>query len=712
MNSEIETMTSRSVWNIIMTIPTMKNGGMLITNDDKRIEVTTAKLENNRVFYTEEDGKEESIALLSIKEARPLSLDHELPTRRDEAPIDDRDDDRGEQKDMSVEEIKHRLYAWRLVDGLEPPTEEEEKQLLELLKEFKPELCIEFQGNDTLEPRLSSRKDHKSYDMEFGPLVRCNAMGNIPPPSKLVRSQAIDPLPKKRKFEDFDYEEMPPTVVCTPLLEPCENALHDFPRPGFLEPLPVSPRNVRVSESKVEEVEMIPKSEYNKLEDDFARLLKLMFKNNYEVLQDACENRYKVKIRDSSAEQRVYSVMYTFEKNEDSFVVLVNEGGKTLHMSIQEIITVIPSIDKEKPFYEIEPVNISDFDYWKLVRVNILGETVFIHRRTGIVLSNNKEDIYFEAMCNDRNYSSEELTKITEWVKRCGIKVYEKEQPNVPHTPIRKERRSSELRAPRKNPQPVYADKTGIEKDVIVTFLYKGEEKRVLVKVSNDKYLEGICQEDKKYKKYLVEYIEKLECSNEPVITERKSVRAPRKERTNSNNENTPTCARKLDFDTPKKNDKNPSYLDMVVDGIKEMKQRGGCSRYLIKHYIDKKYNKSNDDAIRIALKKGIEEGVLVQNKQSFKLSDKAKKQTNNKASSDYDEYFKKPSVKDALREASYNNKSIFIKYSKGSIPDVKRPIRVIGFQNGENGNDLVVAECLIEDSIRKFKIEHIEIVA
>ena len=55
------------------------------------------------------------------------------------------------------------------------------------------------------------------------------------------------------------------------------------------------------------------------------------------------------------------------------------------------------------------------------------------------------------------------------------------------------------------------------------------------------------------------------------------------------------------------------------------------------------------------------------------------------KASSDYDEYFKKPNVKDALREASKNNKSIFIKYSKGSIPDVKRPIRVIGFQNGEN---------------------------
>ena len=128
MNSEIEfeTMPSKSVWNVMMTIPKMElHGGMLITTDDKRIEVTKATLENNRVFYIEEDGKEKSIPLLSIKEARPLSLDHQLPTRRDEAPIDDRDNDREEQKDMSVEEIDYRLYAWRLVDGLEPPTEEE-----------------------------------------------------------------------------------------------------------------------------------------------------------------------------------------------------------------------------------------------------------------------------------------------------------------------------------------------------------------------------------------------------------------------------------------------------------------------------------------------------------------------------------------------------------------------------------------------------------
>ncbi len=655
-NIELEIMSSKSVWNVMMTIPKMKNGGILITNDDERIEVIKARLENNRVLYLQEDGSEGDIPLLSIKEARPLSLDHELPTRRDEAPIDDRDDEVGD---------------------------------------FTPKFCIEFQGNDTIESRLSSRKDYKSYDIEFGPtpLVRCNAIGDIPPPSKLVRSQACDQLPKKRKID-----VCPPTVQNTPLLEPSENGLLEFPelRPDFLEPLPVSPRNIKI------EVEMIPKSEYNKLEDDFARLLKLMFKNNYSILQDACENDYKVKIRDSSAEQRVYSVMYTFENKEESFAVLVNEQDKTLHMNVQDIITVIPSISKEKQFYEMEPVNISNSDYWLFSTLNINDERVFIHKNTGIIVSINKEDVYFEAMHNDRNYSSEELSKITEWVKRCGIKVYE-----PPSTPIKKERRSEELRAPRKQ---------------------------------------------------------------KPILTY----------------EGNPECARKLDFDIPQVRRsaelraprKEPSYLDLIIRSIKELKQRGGCSRPLLKEYIKRTFGKSEspsfERAIRQALKKGVEEGYLVQNKQSFKLDDKGKeykeqkpeiiKEEEDVAMVDMIEFLKesinktvkfnykeqskivtvksvdnyhltgicnrdnhikkyslkyiydielvedkqeKPDVKDAIKEAYKNKKTIFIKYSRGSIPDIKRPIRVIGFQK-----DLVIAECLIEGSIRNFKIEHIEIVA
>jgi hypothetical protein len=588
-----------------MNIPKMElHGGMLITNDDERIDVSKATLKNNRVFYTLDD-KEESIPLLSIKEARPLSLDHELPTRRDEAPIDDRDDDREENVN------------------------------------FTPEFCIELQGNDTIECRLSSRKDYKAYDIEFGPtpLVRCNAFGDIPPPSKLVRSQAIDPLPKKRKFDDYEEKEIPPTVVCTPLLEPCENALHEFPelRPGFLEPLPVSPRNIKVTESKVKEVEMIPKSEYNKLEDDFARLLKLMFKNNYSTLQDACENGYKVKIRDSYAEQKVYSVMYTFENKEESYVILVNEQDKTVHMSIQDIITVIPSISKEK-FYDIEPVNISNSDYWLFSTLIIDGENFFIHKNTGIIVSINKEDVYLEAIPGDKKYSSEEIEKIKDWIKRSGIKVYEKE---APITPIR-ERRSAELRA-------------------------------------------------------------------------------PRKERKCSNFENAPNCSRKLDFSTvkeqrvrksaelraPRKSKYSESNEDMIqffknnIDKVVKLNYKEEPKVVTVKSITDKHLiGICNRDK---HIKKYILDYIC-----DLEIVDKKEQ----KASLDYDEYFKKPDVKNALREASRNNKSIFIKYARGSIPDIKRPIRVIGFQNGENGNDLVVAECLIEGSIRKFKIEHIEIVA
>jgi hypothetical protein len=705
MNSE--TMQSKSVWDVMMNISNMKrNGGILITNGDYRIEVIKARIENNIVSYLREDGGEGNIPLLSIKEARPLTIDHELPTRRDEEPIDDRDND----------------------------------------KEFTPEFCIELQGEDIMDSRLSSRKDYRSYDVELptrrdeepiddrdndkefiskihrkitgGDIIESRMLKEyssyyfkIPPPSKLKRSQACyDSLSKKRKLEEDE--------VKTPILSYSENALLEFPelRPSFLEPLPVSPRNIKVNESKIEEVEMIPKTEYNKLEDDFARLLKLMFNNNYSILQDAYENGYKVKIRDATAEQRVYSVMYTFENKEELFAVFTDDKGKTLHMNVQDIITVIPSIEsgkkyldkvlsnlKIKPFYEGEPISINNKDYWNFKKININGEDALVHQDTGIVVTINGDNVMFEAVLDEKKYTYEQIYKIKEWVRRCGIYDY-------PVTP-KKTKEIAPPMAPRKE---------------------------------------------------------------KPVLTY------------------APECARKLDFsveESPLR--KDPSYLELIVRAIKELKQRGGCSRPLLKEYIRRNFKGDTnseifDRAIRQALKKGVEEGYLVQNKQSFKLGDKAKEQKIEKVKEEgcsllkeckdkhiqityegkdriviprsfpegkryivaecmkdkiqkrfivdkisnivpgdklnwrvygveaigvkeektSDDEKQKTDVKNALREAYKNNKSIFIKYAKGSIPNVKRPIRILGFQN-----DLVIAECLIEDSIRNFKIEHIEIV-
>lgn len=650
MQIELETINATSVWNVMSGISRMKTyGGMIITNDDKRIDVIKARLEDNHVFYLQENGKEDSIPLLSIKEARPLSLNDELPTRRDEAPLDDKDDVVSEKDECDE-------------------------------KGFKPELCATYQGNDTIPSRLSSRDDYRSYEVE------------IPPPTKMVRSQAVDDmLNKKRKLND--YEEIPPTVQNTPLLGPSENALLEFPlldRPSFIEPLPSPRRTIKVSETKIEEVEMIPKSEYNKLEDDFAKLLKLMFENNYSILKDACEFGYRVKIRDATATQRVYSVVYTFENKEDSFTVLINDEGKTIHMNVQDIITVIPNIQKTKfePFYEGEPVDINDTNYWNFSPLNINGENVLVHKDTGIIVSTRNDIIMFEAVMEDKKYTNEQIIKIREWVKKCGIYEY-------PMTPI-KERKSAELRAPRK-------------------------------------------QQIKKVE-------ETPDCARKLDFTVRKSaeLRAPRRVV-----ENTPIEPIK---------EKKQTYLELVVEAITSLNQREGSSRLAIRQYIQYNKNVLNhivDRSVRQALIKGVETGVLIKNNQLFKVAkpeekdedviEFLKENINKTVKFNYKEEAKvvtvknvtnthltgicnrdniikkytlkyiydielveekKEDLKDVLREACKNKKSIFIKYSKGSIPDIKRPIRVIGIQN-----NYIIAKCLVEDSIRKFKLEHIELV-
>jgi hypothetical protein len=69
----------------------------------------------------------------------------------------------------------------------------------------------------------------------------------------------------------------------------------------------------------------------------------------------------------------------------------------------------------------------------------------------------------------------------------------------------------------------------------------------------------------------------------------------------------------------------------MVLKSISNLKTRGGSSRQAIKKFmLDNYSNNVNEETINIylrnALKKGVESGALVQNKQSFKLGSEAKK--------------------------------------------------------------------------------------
>ena len=74
-----------------------------------------------------------------------------------------------------------------------------------------------------------------------------------------------------------------------------------------------------------------------------------------------------------------------------------------------------------------------------------------------------------------------------------------------------------------------------------------------------------------------------------------------------------------------------PTYLYMAMDAIRNLKTRGGSSRQAIKKYVDDNHRQYvNSDTLTLylgkALKKGVEMGYIMQNKQSFKLTDDGKK--------------------------------------------------------------------------------------
>ena len=70
------------------------------------------------------------------------------------------------------------------------------------------------------------------------------------------------------------------------------------------------------------------------------------------------------------------------------------------------------------------------------------------------------------------------------------------------------------------------------------------------------------------------------------------------------------------------------TYLDMIIYSIGFMRTRGGCSRQSIKVFIQnffKKFSTRFDSALRNALKRGVENSILIQNKQTFKLNKEGK---------------------------------------------------------------------------------------
>lgn len=242
--------------------------------------------------------------------------------------------------------------------------------------------------------------------------------------------------------------------------------------------------------------------------------------------------------------------------------------------------------------------------------------------------------------------------------------------------------------------EPSQEDEVDIPTDRIVTFIYKGDEKRVLVKEANDKYTEGICQEDKKYKKYLTRYIEKVIKVEDPASDE----------------------------DTSDEESQSiPTYKNMILNAIKTCYVNGtrGLSRQALQAYIMGNYNIKIghfQDNIRRSLKRLVETGCIVQTKQKFKLGDEGRKYLKEQQKPKKAEESKNTKKCDnkLIQDAIDNEKILDIIYDGGSIPGVKRPIRPkrVFMTSYTPKKEILEAICLIDDKVKKFSLDKVKVIA
>jgi len=230
-----------------------------------------------------------------------------------------------------------------------------------------------------------------------------------------------------------------------------------------------------------------------------------------------------------------------------------------------------------------------------------------------------------------------------------------------------------------------------IPTDRIVTFIYKGDEKRVLVKDTNDKYTEGICQTDNKYKKYLTRYIEKVNKVEDQSSEDEDNL----------------------------SEEPQSTYKNMILNTIKTCYVNGtrGLSRQALQAYIMRNYNVKIDNFhnnLMNTLRRLVENDYIVQTKQKFKLGDEGRKYLK-----EQQKYMKKgkADVKNTgdnkvIQDAIDNEKILDIMYDGGSIPDIKRPIRPKRVYKASNGTQILEAICLIDDKLKKFSLDKVKVVA
>lgn len=194
-----------------------------------------------------------------------------------------------------------------------------------------------------------------------------------------------------------------------------------------------------------------------------------------------------------------------------------------------------------------------------------------------------------------------------------------------------------------------------------------------------------------------------------------------------------------IDIDTPE--EPYMPYKRMVLNAIKDMYVNGtrGSSRQAIQAYLLANYNHHINesrfqDNLRRTLRRLVETGCIVQNKQKFKLGDEGrmylKKFTLKELKPDTRRISSKkgnPTPRtdnpvqpnnsrntkhDKIQFAIDNEKILDIMYDGGSIPDIKRPVRPLKvFKTAYSKKEILQATCLIDDSVKNFTLDKVTII-
>ena len=500
-------------------------------------KVTGTQFEEKGKLYEDGNGKKNDFMISQVKEARPTEEQPHL-----EAPFSE-----GKQPHLEAPFSEGNQSVFTLLSNMNKLKECEGYFITNDGNRIEVYRVLEF--NDMKVTWIGNEDTHKrKAAVDF----RYIKEAHITSPNTMDVNKEID---DKYKLSRQTSKINPPETL---------DKNYDYLDLDYEELIPSQP-HLTNSLFKKREIVEVPLTEDDDLEQSLNRTKEI----NYKLIEDLIDTGVKkFEFSSQTVPNDIYEILFMSKGKKKWFAVLQNDNEDVfiLDMNSLFIVTAIPTVNKELPPYnkleKVEKYNLplcktlidkktfysySGFSSEIKIIVGLSkaliadGEVMYNFYMKKSLKETMIEKLLKDNFQNDFNILSDELRKgkheiliyrdnnlvklIFNFEENANIycETYSSVNVEVPQAPRKKHNCSttstvSTLSKKLDFEEPSQED---IPTDRIVTFIYKGDEKRVLVKESNDKYTEGICQTDNKYKKYLTKYIEKVvEDSDEDISSE------------------------------------------------------------------------------------------------------------------------------------------------------------------------------------------------